>query len=119
MISYKTIDFRHLTKIADEQAGDAAEPDSMETTLGDLCLKDRDFERMTMYIGSMQLGSKVKIADVIYSTSPNMLQGKPAFYKVTPDFPHLHSEITLGMMIAEWAFCWYDAAPPILEEDTL
>jgi hypothetical protein len=108
MLSADYIDFRYLTKLVQEQEGDAAEPESSFVTIGDLGLTPESYVHLTGYLGSMMLGRSVATAggDVTYRFQ-GLFIGKPHFLKFSIGADPCG--ISLEQMITEWVLAWYDA----------
>jgi hypothetical protein len=110
MISDKDIDFRYLAGLVNRE-------DDTETELiGDLGLDNKAYERMTMYLGAMLCGDRVEVGDVQYGMLADVETGSLTCFKTEPDQPKVGNRITVPRMITEWAYLWFDAAPPTLIE---
>lgn len=102
MIGPNNIDLVHLLKLVKED-----DPTAEEFCLSDIGLNKEAYARMTLLIGAMVCGDYVKIGDVEYCQA---LVAGEELVSFTKNGEFIHRK----QMIAEWAFCWYDAYPPIL-----
>jgi hypothetical protein len=108
MLSYKDINIGHLHKLMQENGEECG-------LIGDLGITDKAWERMTMYVGAMLMGRRVVVADVEYGMMEVEGEG-PQFFRTEPGQPNVCNRIESSIMATEWAYCWYDAAPPTLKE---
>ncbi len=109
MITLNHINFSYLTGAL----GLIAEDDET-VTINDLGIREAQLERMTLMVGAMHTGDKVIAADAVYSVETDMASGCQFYQRTEPHSRNLPVMIRLDMMITEWAYCWWDAAPPTI-----
>lgn len=107
MITLNHINFVYLTAIV------VALGDFETETINDLGIREAQLEQMTTMVGAMHTGDKVIAGDAVYSVMTNT-EGHVGYYRTEPHNRAYPKLITLGMMITEWAYCWWDAAPPTI-----
>lgn len=61
-------------------------------------------------------GDRVAIGDVEYGLMASPTTGSLIWFRTEPGNPKSGTKITRSAMLSEWAFCWHDAAPPMLLE---
>jgi len=108
MITLNHINFIYLTAIT------KALGDDETITIGDLGLTDEAILHMTMMVGAMHTGDKVIAGDAVYSVETDMSSGCQFYQRTEPKRRDVPTMIRLDMMITEWAYCWWDAAPPTI-----
>jgi len=108
MITLNHINLAYLATIA------KALGDDENVTIGDLGLTETALEQMTTLIGALHTGDKIIAGDAIYSVATDMSSGCQYYQRTEPHRRDVPTMIRLDMMITEWAYCWWDAAPPTI-----